>query len=94
MKHKILVLFAHPALEKSRINKYLIAGMEEIKGPAFKALLVALRQDVVGLRQADQQGFPAGPEVDPCATLDSLIRLLLALGATPRDIALELVRDS
>lgn len=45
-------------------------------------------------RNAVSAEIPAGPEVDPCATLDSLIRLLLALGATPRDIALELVRDS
>lgn len=38
MKYKILILFAHPALEKSRINKYLIDGMEEIKGLTFHDL--------------------------------------------------------
>lgn len=38
MENKILVLFAHPALEKSRINKFLIEGMNEVKDITFHDL--------------------------------------------------------
>jgi glutathione-regulated potassium-efflux system ancillary protein KefG len=38
MKNKILVLFAHPVLEKSRVNKYLIEGLEDIDGLTFHDL--------------------------------------------------------
>ena len=38
MKNRILVLFAHPVLEKSRINKYLIEGLNEINGLTFHDL--------------------------------------------------------
>jgi glutathione-regulated potassium-efflux system ancillary protein KefG len=35
---KILILFAHPALQKSRINKLLIKGLSEIDGVTFHDL--------------------------------------------------------
>ncbi len=35
---KILILFAHPALQKSRVNKYLIAGLQEFAGVTFHDL--------------------------------------------------------
>ncbi|MBF0585945.1 NAD(P)H-dependent oxidoreductase [Prosthecochloris sp. N3] len=35
---KILILFAHPAFEKSRVNKCLIDGIEEIGGVTFRDL--------------------------------------------------------
>jgi len=38
MKKRILVLFAHPKFEKSRINKYLIEGMKDISGLTFHNL--------------------------------------------------------
>jgi glutathione-regulated potassium-efflux system ancillary protein KefG len=38
---KILILFAHPALQKSRINKILIKGLEKIDGVTFHDLYQA-----------------------------------------------------
>ncbi len=35
---KILILFAHPALQKSRINKQLIAGLKNLDGITFHDL--------------------------------------------------------
>ncbi len=32
---KILIIFAHPALQKSRVNKQLIKGLEEMEGVTF-----------------------------------------------------------
>ena len=36
--NKILILFAHPALQKSRINKILISGLDNIDGITFHDL--------------------------------------------------------
>ena len=36
--HRVLVLFAHPALEKSRINRVLIDGVDAIEGVTFRDL--------------------------------------------------------
>lgn len=38
---KILILFAHPALQKSRVNRVLIGGMDEIEGVTFHDLYQA-----------------------------------------------------
>ncbi|MFN7120058.1 MAG: NAD(P)H-dependent oxidoreductase [Saprospiraceae bacterium] len=38
---KILVLFAHPALEKSRVNQQLIKGLDKIQGVTFHDLYEA-----------------------------------------------------
>lgn len=35
---KILVLFAHPALEKSRVNRQMIQGIEKVSGVTFHDL--------------------------------------------------------
>ena len=35
---KILILFAHPALQKSRINKHLIPGLQKMEGVTFHDL--------------------------------------------------------
>lgn len=35
---KILILFAHPALQKSRVNKILIDGLEKIESVTFRDL--------------------------------------------------------
>ena len=35
---KILILFAHPALEKSRVNKILISGIKDLDGVTFHDL--------------------------------------------------------
>jgi len=39
--NKILILFAHPALQKSRINKALIKGLNQIDGVTFHDLYQA-----------------------------------------------------
>ena len=39
--NKILILFAHPALQKSRINKILIKGIETIDAVTFHDLYQA-----------------------------------------------------
>jgi len=36
--NKILILFAHPALQKSRVNKHLIKGIEQIHNVTFQDL--------------------------------------------------------
>lgn len=36
--NKILILFAHPAFQKSRVNKYLIKGIAELDGVTFHDL--------------------------------------------------------
>lgn len=36
--HRVLVLFAHPALEKSRVNRVLIDGVDAIDGVTFRDL--------------------------------------------------------
>jgi glutathione-regulated potassium-efflux system ancillary protein KefG len=36
--NKILILFAHPALQKSRVNKHLIKGIEQIHNVTFRDL--------------------------------------------------------
>ena len=41
MKRRILILFAHPALEKSRVNKLLIAGLDRKEGITFHDLYEA-----------------------------------------------------
>ena len=41
MKKRILILFAHPALEKSRVNKLLIEGMDTMEGITFHDLYQA-----------------------------------------------------
>ena len=41
MKKRILILFAHPALEKSRVNKKLIDGMDSMEGITFHDLYQA-----------------------------------------------------
>jgi len=38
---KILVLFAHPALEKSRVNRHLAAAVRELPGVTFRDLYEA-----------------------------------------------------
>ena len=38
---KILILFAHPALQKSRVNKFLIKGIDKINGITFHDLYEA-----------------------------------------------------
>ena len=35
---KILILFAHPAFQKSRVNKYLVEGVSDIEGVTFHDL--------------------------------------------------------
>ena len=35
---KILILFAHPAFQKSRANKQLVAGIDKIEGVTFHDL--------------------------------------------------------
>ena len=35
---KVLILFAHPALQKSRVNKHLIAGLKNLNGITFHDL--------------------------------------------------------
>ncbi len=35
---KILILFAHPAYQKSRVNKVLIKGLQDIEGVTFRDL--------------------------------------------------------
>jgi len=37
-KHRVLVLFAHPALEKSRVNRVIIDGVETLDGVTFHDL--------------------------------------------------------
>jgi glutathione-regulated potassium-efflux system ancillary protein KefG len=39
--HRILVLFAHPALEKSRVNRVLIEGLAEVDGVTLHDLYEA-----------------------------------------------------
>ena len=39
--HRVLVLFAHPALEKSRVNRVLIRGLDRIEGVTFHDLYQA-----------------------------------------------------
>ena len=41
MKKRILILFAHPALEKSRVNRILIEGMDDMEGITFHDLYEA-----------------------------------------------------
>ena len=41
MKKRILILFAHPAMEKSRVNRILMEGMERIEGVTFHDLYEA-----------------------------------------------------
>ncbi|MGD8316535.1 MAG: NAD(P)H-dependent oxidoreductase [Myxococcales bacterium] len=36
--HRVLVLFAHPALEKSRVNQVLIRGLDRLPGTTFHDL--------------------------------------------------------
>jgi glutathione-regulated potassium-efflux system ancillary protein KefG len=38
MNKRILILFAHPALEKSRVNSILIEGLEQMEGITFHDL--------------------------------------------------------
>ena len=38
MKRKILVLFAHPALEKSRVNRVLMQAVQNLPGVTFRDL--------------------------------------------------------
>jgi glutathione-regulated potassium-efflux system ancillary protein KefG len=38
MKRRILILFAHPALEKSRVNRILIEGLDAMEGVTFHDL--------------------------------------------------------
>lgn len=38
MTARILVLFAHPALEKSRVNKYLVSSVKSLPGVTFNDL--------------------------------------------------------
>ena len=35
---KILILFAHPAFQKSRVNKELVSGVDKIEGITFHDL--------------------------------------------------------
>jgi glutathione-regulated potassium-efflux system ancillary protein KefG len=35
---KILILFAHPAFQKSKVNRQLVAGLDSIKGVSFRDL--------------------------------------------------------
>jgi glutathione-regulated potassium-efflux system ancillary protein KefG len=39
--NRVLVLFAHPALEKSRVNRVLIEGLEDMEGITFHDLYEA-----------------------------------------------------
>lgn len=39
--HRVLVLFAHPALEKSRVNQVLIRGLDRLEGITFHDLYEA-----------------------------------------------------
>ncbi len=41
MSHDILILFAHPALEKSRVNRHLVAGVRDLPGVTFHDLYEA-----------------------------------------------------
>ena len=41
VSHRVLVLFAHPALEKSRVNRALIRGLDRIDGVTFHDLYQA-----------------------------------------------------
>ena len=41
MEKRILILFAHPALEKSRVNNMLIEGMDRVEGITFHDLYQA-----------------------------------------------------
>jgi glutathione-regulated potassium-efflux system ancillary protein KefG len=47
--NRILILFAHPALEKSRVNRRLIAGVQDLEGVTFHDLPSILKewQDLV-----------------------------------------------
>jgi len=38
---RVLILFAHPALEKSRVNRVLIQGLDQIEGVTFHDLYEA-----------------------------------------------------
>ena len=41
MKKRVLILFAHPALEKSRVNKVLIQGLDTLENVTFHDLYEA-----------------------------------------------------
>ena len=51
---KILIIFAHPALQKSRVNKILIEGIEEIEGVTFHDIYQAYPEMDIDI-QAEQE---------------------------------------
>jgi glutathione-regulated potassium-efflux system ancillary protein KefG len=52
--HKILVLFAHPALEKSRVNRVLIENLQALPGITFHDLYEAYPDFHVDVRREQQ----------------------------------------
>lgn len=54
MKKRILILFAHPALEKSRVNKILIEGMDQMEGVTFHDLYQAYPEFDIDVRHEQQ----------------------------------------
>jgi glutathione-regulated potassium-efflux system ancillary protein KefG len=50
-KNKILILFAHPALQKSRVNKELIKYVKDIEGVTFHDLYEAYPDFHIPVRQ-------------------------------------------
>jgi len=51
MKKRILILFAHPALEKSRVNRLLIEGMDNMEGITFHDLYEAYPELDIDVRE-------------------------------------------
>ncbi len=54
MKKRILILFAHPALEKSQVNKVLIEGMDRMEGVTFHDLYQAYPEFDIDVKHEQQ----------------------------------------
>ena len=49
---QILILFAHPALQKSRVNRVLVAGVRDLPGVRYQVVRGAL--DTLGVEGRKQ----------------------------------------
>lgn len=58
---KILILFAHPAFEKSRINKQLVNAVKELKGVYFHDLYEAYPDFLIDVKR--EQELLAGHDI-------------------------------
>ncbi len=58
---KILVLFAHPALQKSRVNKHLIDGLRDMAGITFHDLYHAYPEFDIDVEQ--EQALLSGHDI-------------------------------